>query len=75
MSHRESNDLPGHDDASPTETGEKYSLGQLAEMLDAPSEKVREWLTDEGIHPVHPDYPEDYGLDAIEYVRVRGHQL
>jgi hypothetical protein len=75
MPNDRSNDLPGGHDPRPTETQEKYQLNDLAKMLDAPIEKVRAWLVDEGIHPVHPDYPEDYGVDAIEWVRVRQHQL
>ncbi|MEX2541719.1 MAG: hypothetical protein WD314_07915 [Trueperaceae bacterium] len=75
MAEHRSDDLPGNDDSRPTDTSEKYSLSRLAQMLDAPLEKVRAWLTDEGIHPVHPDYPEDYGVDAIEFVRLKGHQF
>jgi hypothetical protein len=75
MAGKRSHDLPGADDSSVTETGEKYALSDLAERLDAPIEKVRQWLTDAGIQPIRPDYPEDYGVDAIEYIRLKGHQF
>jgi hypothetical protein len=75
MAERRVNDLPGAADSQPTETGEKYALSELAEMLDAPIEKVRQWLTDGGVQPIRPDYPEDYGVDAIEYIRLKGHQF
>ena len=64
-------DLRGAGGADPTEDRENFRLKELAEMLDAPVEKVRQWLSDEDIHPVHPDRPEDYGVDAYEFVRTR----
>lgn len=66
------NDPGGMGGADPTEDRNSYRLNELAEMLDAPVDKVRQWLTDEDIHPVHPDQPDDYGLDAYEYARMRG---
>jgi hypothetical protein len=75
MAEERSNDLPGANDSHPTETGEKYALSDLAKMLDAPIERVRQWLTDGGIEPIRPDYPEDYGVDAIEYIRLKGHHF
>jgi len=70
MSDGGSNDLPGGP-ARPTGTRNRYRLNELAEMLDAPVENVRKWLSDEGIHPIGSDHPEDYGVDAMEYVRLR----
>lgn len=55
----------------PAEDRESFRLNELAEMLDAPVEKVRRWLADEDIHPVDPDQPDDYGMDAYEYARMR----
>lgn len=65
----------GAEPARATETQESYKLHELAQMLDAPVDKVRGWLREGGVHPVHPDNPEDYGVDAIDYVRARMHQL
>lgn len=75
MPDRDVNDPPGANEAFPNDDAEKHQLAELAKMLDAPVEKVRGWLQAEGIHPVHPDYPEDYGLDALEYVRLKRHQF
>lgn len=69
------NDLRGAGGADPADDRENYKLNELAEMLDAPVEKVRQWLRDEDIHPVHPDRPEDYGMDAYEFVRMRRHTV
>lgn len=68
-------DETGRDAASPTETQDRFNLHQIAELLDAPMERVRGWLREGGVQPVHPDTPEDYGIDAVEYVRTRMHQI
>lgn len=55
----------------PTKTRQQYDLGELAGMLDAPVEKVRLWLQEEGIEPVADDQPDLYEADALEVLRGR----
>lgn len=54
-----------------TETQQQYDLHELSEMLDAPVEKVRVWLEEEGVEPVSEDQPEIYRSEVLEVLRGR----
>lgn len=58
-----------------TETQQQYHLNELSEMLDAPVEKVRVWLQDEGVEPVAEDQPDVYESDVLEVLRGRKHMV
>ena len=57
------------------ETKQHIHLNELSEMLNAPVEKVRVWLEDEGVEPVSEDQPEMYDADVHEVLRGREHML
>lgn len=54
---------------------DRYQLQELAEMLGASGEELRVWLREAGIHPVTPGAPDEYGLDAFEFIRTRQHGI
>ena len=57
------------------ETKQQYDLHELSEMLDAPVEKVRVWLENEGVEPVSEDQPEVYEAEVYEVLRGRKHMV
>jgi hypothetical protein len=58
-----------------TETQQQYNLKERSRMLDAPVEKVRLWLEEEGITPVSEDQPEVYRSEVLEILRGRDHMV
>lgn len=58
-----------------TETKQSFHLKELAKELDAPVERVRLWLEEEGVKPVSEEEPDVYGGDAAEVVRGRRQQI
>lgn len=57
------------------ETQQQYHLSELSDMLDAPVEKIRLWLEDEGVEPVSEDQPEIYKSDVLEVLRGRDQMI
>lgn len=51
---------------------EHYHLSELAELLDAPLETVRGWLSGAGAEPVGDD-PDTFHADTLEMLRSRQH--
>jgi hypothetical protein len=48
-----------------------YDRARLAELLGTTEAEVSAWIDEEGIAPVSPDRPEEFGVDALELLRAR----
>jgi hypothetical protein len=48
-----------------------YDRTRLAELLNTSEAQITAWIDEEGITPVSPDRPEEYGMDTLELLRTR----